>query len=72
MTVKSWTQIQNQKENKQQGIAAKYTKHKNEVLISQTLHTVDQLISVLQNDSSLIVTGHLLLRFNGIYMVQLT
>jgi hypothetical protein len=73
MTVKSCTQIQNQKGDKQQATAViKYTKHKNEVLIPQTLHTADWLISALQNDSSLTVTGHLLFRFNETYVVQLT
>jgi hypothetical protein len=73
MTVKSCTQVQNQKENKQQATSViKYTKHKNEVLIPRTLHTADRLISALQNVTSLIVTGHLLLRFNETYAVQLT
>jgi len=49
-----------------------YTKNKSEVLIPQTLHAADRLISALQNDSSLIVTAHLLLRFNKTYTVQLT
>jgi len=53
MTVKPCTQIQNQKGNKQQATAAiKYTKHKNEVLTPQTLHTADRLISALQDVTS--------------------